>query len=234
MSNVLPTGSEERKRIPLTTGVLDYFSAALAEVAKVSVLGNDKHNPGQPLHWSRGKSQDHADCIGRHLVERGSFDEIEVSPGHFERIRHSAEGAWRYLALLQEELEAAGAPPSRASRFTFPAPTMPKDPQITAWAIYKEPGPKRSWRLWPRRAGKSEAQQQQRQQQELAQVQKRIRDLDAEVAQRAKEHAAFEQEVHREFGPWHGPYRARSWRARFKDNVLDLVDVLRGPWKKWK
>ena len=37
--------------------------AALAEVARVSKAGNDQHNPGQPLHWARDKSADHADCV---------------------------------------------------------------------------------------------------------------------------------------------------------------------------
>lgn len=107
---MLPTGSQERKDIPLATGVLDYFPAALAEVAKVSKAGNDKHNPGQPLHWARGKSMDQADCIARHLVERGGID---PETGQ----RHSAQLAWRALALLQVELEEAGlAPLSRASK----------------------------------------------------------------------------------------------------------------------
>lgn len=112
----LPTDSEERKSIPLCTGVLDYFAAALVEVAKVSKAGNDKHNPGQPLHWSRGKSADHADCIMRHLADRGTID-----PG--TGVRHSAELAWRALALLQTELEAEGAAPSRGS--VFPPPAEP-------------------------------------------------------------------------------------------------------------
>lgn len=106
----LPIDSEERKGIPIATGVLDYFSAALAEVAKVSKAGNDKHNPGQPLHWARGKSMDQADCIARHLIERGGID---PDTG----LRHSAQLAWRALALLQIELEEAGlAPLSRGSR----------------------------------------------------------------------------------------------------------------------
>lgn len=110
MSTTLPEGSAERKAIPMATGVLDYFPAALAEVAKLSKAGNDKHNPGQPLHWSRGKSNDHADTIVRHLVDRG-----EVDPE--DGIRHSTKVAWRALALLQEELERAGeAPVSRGSR----------------------------------------------------------------------------------------------------------------------
>lgn len=101
---VLPTGSKERKDIPLTTGVLDYFPAALAAVAQVSKQGNDKHNPGEPLHWSRGKSMDQADCISRHLLERGGID---PDTGQ----RHTAQLAWRALALLQIELEEAGEAP---------------------------------------------------------------------------------------------------------------------------
>lgn len=105
---VLPTDPAARKAIPVVTGCLDYFSAAIAEVAKLSKVGNDQHNPGQPLHWARGKSTDHADTIVRHLIERGTVDT--------DGIRHSAKVAWRALALLQEELEAEGAPRSRGSR----------------------------------------------------------------------------------------------------------------------
>jgi len=108
-TDVLPTTTEERKGIPITTGLLDYFPAALAEVAKVSKAGNDKHNPGEPMHWARGKSMDQADCIGRHLIERGGFD---PETGQ----RHSAQLAWRALALLQIELEEAGAPLARGAQ----------------------------------------------------------------------------------------------------------------------
>jgi hypothetical protein len=107
--STLPTDSKERKDIPLCTGVLDYFPAALAEIAKVSKAGNDKHNPGQPMHHARGKSNDHADCIIRHLSERGTVDPEDGQ-------RHSAKVAWRALALLQEELEAAGAPMARGAK----------------------------------------------------------------------------------------------------------------------
>jgi hypothetical protein len=106
---VLPSEASERKAIPIVSGVLDYFPSALIEVARVSKAGNDQHNPGQPLHWSRGKSADHADTIVRHLTDRGTFDT--------DGIRHSAKVAWRALALLQEELEAAGDPPGRGSWF---------------------------------------------------------------------------------------------------------------------
>ncbi len=49
---VLPTDSDERKEIPIFSGVMNYFPLALAAVARHSKRGNDKHNPGQPLHWS--------------------------------------------------------------------------------------------------------------------------------------------------------------------------------------
>lgn len=97
-SAVLPTDAKTRKGMPITTGVIDYFPLALAAVAVVSRAGNEQHNPGQRLHWAKEKSTDHADCIARHLIERGGFD---TDGG-----RHSAKLAWRSLALLEMELEA--------------------------------------------------------------------------------------------------------------------------------
>lgn len=105
----LPIDPEARKAIPMATGLLDYFPAALAEVAKVSRASNEQHNPGEPMHWARGKSTDQADTIMRHLVDRGKLD--------VDGQRHSAKIAWRALAMLQEELEAEGHEPGRASRF---------------------------------------------------------------------------------------------------------------------
>jgi len=96
----LPKDPKERKSMPICTGVLDYFPDAVAEVAHVSKVGNEQHNPGQPMHWAREKSTDHADCVVRHLIDRGKFDS--------DGVRHSAKIAWRALALLQTELEEGG------------------------------------------------------------------------------------------------------------------------------
>lgn len=87
----------ERKEYPIVTGCLDYFPDALLEVAHVSFVGNQQHNPGEPLHWARGKSMDQEDTEVRHLMERGSRDT--------DGIRHSAKRAWRALAALQLEIE---------------------------------------------------------------------------------------------------------------------------------
>lgn len=97
--------SERRKMMPMVRGLLDYFPDALADVAFGSFVGNEKHNPGEELHHARGKSMDHADCIMRHLVQRGEWDIIQAKDGTMYRVRHSTWVAWRALALLQEEIE---------------------------------------------------------------------------------------------------------------------------------
>lgn len=95
----LPTNSTERKNIPITTGLLHYFPKACAAVANASMLGNLQHHPDKPLHWDRTKSTDHLDCMGRHLVDAGSYDT--------DGVRHSTKLAWRALANLEIELEEA-------------------------------------------------------------------------------------------------------------------------------
>lgn len=104
----LPVGSQERKDIPLQRGCFDYFPAALAEVARLSLAANQKHNPGEDMHWARGKSMDHADCIARHQIERGTVD----TDGFY----HDVKVAWRALAQLQELMEKNGAPLARGAR----------------------------------------------------------------------------------------------------------------------
>lgn len=94
----LPTDSKARKAIPLQNGCYDYFPDALAAVAMLSQAGNDKHNPGEPLHWSREKSSDHADCIARHQQERGKIDPEDG-------FLHDVKVAWRALAQAQLALE---------------------------------------------------------------------------------------------------------------------------------
>lgn len=89
--------SAERKQFPIFEGVLAYFPDALARVAEISYMGNAKHNPGEPLHWSRQKSSDHKDCAARHLVQ----SQWEDSHPNDDEEDHLAEAAWRILAALQ-------------------------------------------------------------------------------------------------------------------------------------
>lgn len=100
--------STERKQMPIHTGVMLYFPDGLAAVARVSKKGNDKHNPGEPLHWAREKSTDQTDCVGRHMLTPTAVD---ADSGELEL----AHAAWRILAELQlaeeKRLIAAGIRP---------------------------------------------------------------------------------------------------------------------------
>jgi hypothetical protein len=101
----------ERKDAPIVSGFLDYFPDASLEVAMLSKIGNDQHNPGEPLHWARGKSGDEADTCVRHLMARGTRDK--------DGVRHSTKLAWRAMANLQKEIEAERAD-GKISRGSWP------------------------------------------------------------------------------------------------------------------
>jgi hypothetical protein len=92
-----------RKAQPLARGCLDYFPDALLAVAELSMIANEQHNPGQPMHWAKEKSADHADCLARHLLQRGETDPTSG-------LSHTVAVAWRALALLQTEIEASKEP----------------------------------------------------------------------------------------------------------------------------
>ena len=94
---------EDRKSMPVFSGVLKYFPDAIREVSKTSWAGNEQHHPDKPLHWDRSKSGDELDALTRHLIEAGTVDS--------DGIRHSAKVAWRALANLQKELERSGEAP---------------------------------------------------------------------------------------------------------------------------
>lgn len=133
MNYTLPTNSDERKEYPIYEGAVAYFPAALAGVAKHSKEGNDKHNPGEPMHHARGKSSDHKDCIVRHLIDLGDLLAYfeRHAPDHSgieEFILAEADAlAWRALALSQELHEDFDAPLAPNARLPAMAKT-PSDP----------------------------------------------------------------------------------------------------------
>ena len=96
-SIIMETNKDKRKQIPIYTGLIKYFPKALAEVARVSYIGNQQHHPDKPLHWDRSKSTDELDALTRHLFEAGKIDT--------DGARHSAKICWRALANLEKELE---------------------------------------------------------------------------------------------------------------------------------
>jgi hypothetical protein len=96
--------SAERKEVAVARGFFAYFPDAIALIARHSVRSNEKHNPGQPVHWSREKSSDHEDCIGRHSLA------VAVDPDSLDGTEpHMICRAWRAMAALQEWAEKQGA-----------------------------------------------------------------------------------------------------------------------------
>ena len=106
-ATTLPTEPAERKKFPVASGFMDYFPDAIAAVSNLSYIGNEQHNPGQPLHWARGKSTDEADTMMRHFLQRGTLDT--------DGVRHSVKMVWRALAFLQKELEQEVSPAEQNS-----------------------------------------------------------------------------------------------------------------------
>ncbi len=169
MKLTLPTDSNERKGIPLYSGCYSYFPAALAGVAMHSKINNEKHNPGEPLHHSRGKSSDHADCIARHSMDLADMLARKVVWTKEERdaiLSESRALSWRSLAWAQEIEEMFGAPLAPAARLPenktavgkpglyqpphFPVPPMSYPvPKTRDCAVhgYREPT---GWELLPR------------------------------------------------------------------------------------
>lgn len=124
---VLSTDSEERKRTPIYSGLIAYAPLALAAMARVSQRGNDKHNPGQPLHHNRDKSGDHLDCVARHLCDAETYNE---ELGEYE---DAACMAWRAVMFLQELEEGRlgkGLPPGARKS---PQPAEPATPARASW-----------------------------------------------------------------------------------------------------
>lgn len=120
---ITPTSERpsERKARPVWTGVMMYFPLVWAEVAKVSVLGNKQHVPGQPLHWERGLSADQMDAALRHMLDHGRGELHDV-----DGALHLAKAVWRLCAELELTLEnqapqAAKAAEPAKERGWFPA-----------------------------------------------------------------------------------------------------------------
>mgnify|MGYP003625282314 FL=1 len=89
----------DRKGMPVFSGVLAYFPDALKEVSKCSLAGNNQHHADKPLHWDKSKSFDNEDALVRHLIDHS------VNPIDNDGILHLAKVAWRALASLQIYLE---------------------------------------------------------------------------------------------------------------------------------
>jgi hypothetical protein len=137
--------------IGLFSGLFGYFGAALAGVAHHSWKNNEKHNPGEPLHWSMDKSNDHVDCIQRHLldaqellvaIDRTDGETREDRDIFIKQVLEEADAlAWRALALSQTlRMRYADAPVPCNAKQSNDATKMVGPGKVRYYRYYSEAG----------------------------------------------------------------------------------------------
>lgn len=99
----LPSDPASRKGTPINSGVLRFFPAAIAGVARVSVAGSKQHGNAD-LCDDRSKSNDDMDALQRHASDSEYGDGLDDGIPHVDKV------AWRALRNSQKWHEARGAP----------------------------------------------------------------------------------------------------------------------------
>ena len=100
---MLPTGSKERKQIPVWSGLFKYFPKALISVSQQSMIGHLQHyKPDEPMHWDRSKSADDWDALLRHMISLQEAIDAGDKAGIKE---HAGAVAWRGLAVTEKALD---------------------------------------------------------------------------------------------------------------------------------
>lgn len=89
---MLTTDPDKRKKLPIVTGVLDLFPDAIQAISNLSYEYCEKADD-----WKSVSTDEHANCLVRHIMDRGCHDE--------DGFLHDVKVAWRALALLQVRLE---------------------------------------------------------------------------------------------------------------------------------
>jgi hypothetical protein len=140
MRTTLPIDSAERKLVPIYSGFMAYFPAAIAGAAKVSQVAMKQHNLPKLGH-NRGKSADHADCVPRHMMDvadaMAAFERGEIS---FQQARdfalaEASSAVWRVCAWSQELHERFGSPMAPAAYL----PPVPPPPPAEEKAVNEVP-----------------------------------------------------------------------------------------------
>lgn len=104
MTMRMPKEAAERKRVPVWRGMIMYFPLTVQAIARCSWQGNEQHNKGEPLHWAREKSDDHLDCVMRHLLDHETGCGIDD-----DGVPHVVKAAWRMNAYCELALEKMAA-----------------------------------------------------------------------------------------------------------------------------
>lgn len=97
---MLPSDDNARKALPIWSYMVEYFPDAYLAEVQVAVVGNNKHNPGEPLHWAREKSRDQMNTAFRHM-----WDHSRGVTRDTDGCYHLAKAIWRLKAELQLTIE---------------------------------------------------------------------------------------------------------------------------------
>lgn len=122
---MLPTDDKERKALPLWDFMFGYFPDAWLAVVDVAVQGNKQHNPGEKLHWARGKSMDQLNTAFRHQFDYGTGTKRDS-----DGVPHLAKAVWRLMAQLQLDIEAERSTPSYGELLNGGEPFAREDPKL--------------------------------------------------------------------------------------------------------
>lgn len=132
MKMTLPQKSEDRKQVPIFSGFIAYFPAAIAGAAKVSVAGVSQHKLGKLGH-NRSKSADHSDCVPRHMMDTQDLvaalerNEISLDEVRDKILAEASQAVWRVCAWSQQLHERFGGAPMAPAAF-IPPPEVPPPP----------------------------------------------------------------------------------------------------------
>lgn len=96
----IPVVQNLREELPLYDYMFGYFPDAFLAEVQVAWEGNKQHNPGQKMHWARGKSTDHMNKAWRH-----QWDHARGITRDTDGTWHLAKAIWRLKAALQEAIE---------------------------------------------------------------------------------------------------------------------------------
>ena len=117
---------ERKGRWPVWDYLFKYFPLAFLEEVRVAVIGNEQHNPGQPLHWAREKSTDQLNTALRHQFDYAKLKaEGVIVPRDAKGNAVLAQAIWRLKAQLQRDLE------SEAEVKAASAQEVPEQPKAT-------------------------------------------------------------------------------------------------------
>lgn len=89
---------QARKQAPIARGLIQYFPNTCINVAHVSYVANEQHNPGLPMQWAFDKSTDEADCQIRHAIDAAG------NPVDDDGLLHLTKKAWRAFAECERYL----------------------------------------------------------------------------------------------------------------------------------